>query len=246
MYDKPVIGINLEVDGDRRDQAGYLIGFLERWLSCIERAGGIPLIVRPSGDETDTRQLLGRLDGFVLAAVRDGAPEGLDPPIRRSAACPELLLAKAIAARRLPCLGIGLGIQMLALACGGSLRRLDGEPASQAAQRHPHNPCHPVWTTPGSLLDRLYGGGPIMVRSEHAWAVCEAPPGFAATARCAAGVVEAIESTDPDWFAVGVQFLPEPGPLSNPELLLFEALLDEVLAAAGEAAPARKARAGSR
>ena len=58
-------------------------------------------------------------------------------------------------------------------------------------------------------MERVYGEGEIRVNSMHHMAVDEVAPGFSATARCPDGVIEAIESTMADWFAMGTQFHPE-------------------------------------
>ena len=54
----------------------------------------------------------------------------------------------------------------------------------------------------GTLMERVYGDSEIRVNSMHHQAVDDVAPGFAVTARCPDGVVEAIESTRDDWFAV--------------------------------------------
>ena len=93
-------------------------------------------------------------------------------------------------------------------------------------------------------MESLYGNGQTLVNSAHEVAVDRVAWGFAATARCSAGVIEAIESEQEDWFAIGVQFHPEPearpGPdvASHPELRIFEAFLDDVIAEASDSAVA--------
>ena len=59
----------------------------------------------------------------------------------------------------------------------------------------------------------------------HHQAVDDVAPDFAVTARSPDGVVEAIESTADDWFAVGVQFHPEQDRGSKVDLCVFEAFL---------------------
>ena len=58
-------------------------------------------------------------------------------------------------------------------------------------------------------MERVYGEGEIRVNSCHHMAIDEVAPGFMVSARCPDGVIEAIESTQPDWFAIGTQFHPE-------------------------------------
>jgi len=81
----------------------------------------------------------------------------------------------------------------------------------------------------GSLMDRVYGEGEIRVNSMHHMAIDEVAPGFAVTARCPDGVVEAIESTLPDWFAIGVQFHPEAPSATALDFRIFEEFVEGVV-----------------
>jgi len=45
------------------------------------------------------------------------------------------------------------------------------------------------------------------------------------TARCPEGVIEAIESTVDDWFAMGVQFHPEEDRGTKLDICIFEQLM---------------------
>ncbi len=93
---------------------------------------------------------------------------------------------------------------------------------------------HALEVVPGTLMERVYGDGEIRVNSMHHMAVDEVAPGFMVTARCPDGVVEAIESTMPDWFALGTQFHPEAETASALDLRIFEEFLDGVKAAGSQ------------
>jgi putative glutamine amidotransferase len=56
----------------------------------------------------------------------------------------------------------------------------------------------------------------------HHMAIDDLAAGFMVTARCPDGVVEAIESTMEDWFAMGTQFHPESDSASALDLRIFE------------------------
>ena len=77
-------------------------------------------------------------------------------------------------------------------------------------------------------MERVYGEGEIRVNSMHHMAVDEVAPGFVVTARCPDGVVEAIESETPDWFAFGTQFHPEADSASALDVRIFEEFIDGV------------------
>ena len=71
-------------------------------------------------------------------------------------------------------------------------------------------------------MDQVYGEGELRVSSMHHMAVDEVAPGFAVTAHCLDGVVEAIESKIDDWFALGVQFHPEKDRGTRLDIGVFE------------------------
>ncbi len=52
--------------------------------------------------------------------------------------------------------------------------------------------------------------------------------GFAVTARCPDGVIEAIESTMNDWFALGVQFHPEEDRGTELDIGVFEQFVEGI------------------
>jgi putative glutamine amidotransferase len=89
---------------------------------------------------------------------------------------------------------------------------------------------HALVVERGSLMDQVYGEGEIRVSSMHHMAVDEVAPGFAVTARCPDGVVEAIESTT-DWFAFGVQFHPEEARGTKVDIGVFEQFMLGVIRA---------------
>jgi putative glutamine amidotransferase len=77
-------------------------------------------------------------------------------------------------------------------------------------------------------MERVYGDGEIRVNSMHHMAVDDVASGFRVTARCPDGVVEAIESERPDWFAFGTQFHPEADSASALDGRIFEEFIDGV------------------
>ncbi len=110
----------------------------------------------------------------------------------------------------MPVLGVCRGMQMLNVACGGTLlQHLEGE----LLERHRHTPGvfsdHFVELEPGSLAARAAGGERIAVRSHHHQALAELGEGLVATGRSPEdGIVEAVELPDKR-FALGVLWHPE-------------------------------------
>ena len=124
--------------------------------------------------------------------------------------------------------GIGLGMQLLNVSQGGNLLLHIPEDLPRAI---PHQDTmdsshrHALIVEPGSLMERVYGEGEIRVNSMHHMAIDDVAPGFAVTARCPDGIVEAIESVMEDWFAFGTQFHPEAPSASALDLRIFEEFL---------------------
>jgi putative glutamine amidotransferase len=87
----------------------------------------------------------------------------------------------------------------------------------------PHR--HIVLLEPNTRLDSVYGGGEIRVNSYHHQAVQNVAPGFRICAKAPDGIIEAIESEDPDWFAIGVQWHPHSETASALDMQLFESFL---------------------
>jgi putative glutamine amidotransferase len=77
-------------------------------------------------------------------------------------------------------------------------------------------------------MERVYGDGELRVNSMHHMAIDDVAPNFDVTARCPDGIVEAIESRVPDWFAIGTQFHPEADTASALDLRVFEEFIEAV------------------
>jgi putative glutamine amidotransferase len=140
-------------------------------------------------------------------------------------------LVRIAAERRLPVFGIGAGMQLLNVSQGGNLFLHIPEDLPDAIpHRDPQDASHrhSLDVAPDSILSRVYGEGEIRVISRHHMAIDELAPGFAVTARCPDGVIEAIESTQPDWFAIGTQFHPECDLASALDMRIFEEFVEGV------------------
>ena len=84
---------------------------------------------------------------------------------------------------------------------------------------------HAVLIEAHTRMEEVYGAGEIRVNSWHHQAVRLVADGFRVGARSPDGVIEAIESTDPEWFCVGVQWHPEADTASALDMQLVEAFL---------------------
>jgi putative glutamine amidotransferase len=242
MQCKPLIGLNadLRVATKEAPEFSYLAA---GYYNCIARAGAIPVVVPPLESEDDINCVLDTLSGFVLVGGADLDPRRdgfmLHPTVRPMAPRRETFdrtLVRLLADRRMPVLGIGVGMQLLNLSQGGNLfLHLPEDLPEAIPHKDPQDRAHrhSLEVVPGSLMERVFGDGEIRVNSMHHMAVDEVAPGFAVTARCPDGVIEAIESQMEDWFALGVQFHPEAESASAIDPRIFEEFVDGVKGLAG-------------
>lgn len=212
MTTAPVIGVTA---GRLVDEAGRVQHRLaETYLSAVRDAGGHPLVL-PVGSRSDVLRLL---DGLLLTGGGDIDPraygdepagtevESVDPE-RDST---ELALIRQ-APPDLPVLGICRGIQVMAVAFGGTLiqdiTQDVGTPIRHRQSAPRHTVTHVVDMHPASRLASIVGWR-LPVNSFHHQAVRTVPSPFRACGWTADGIIEAMEATDGS-FRVGVQWHPE-------------------------------------
>lgn len=189
------------------------------YTTCLEAAGGLPVGLPVTADPATTAATLERADGLLLTGGVDINPamfgqtpvKGLgqiDAPLDVM----ELAAARAALEMGKPILGICRGIQILAVACSGSLYQ-DLPSQKPGAINHGPNVAknvvtHPVKIVKPSLLHDILGLDEIMINSKHHQAVDQPPPGFEVSAQAADGVIEALEKPGYPWL-LGLQWHPE-------------------------------------
>src|SRR6202165_4185406 len=125
MKDRPLIGINTDyrASGKGRTPHSYMHS---AYYDCILSANPLPVMIPPLTKEHDVGPILDRLDGVMLTGGDDLDPKkmGLAPhpsvtvvPERRETA--DRLLCKLLQQRKMPVLGVGLGMQELNVVAGG-------------------------------------------------------------------------------------------------------------------------------
>ena len=213
---------------------------LEDYRQSILHAGGEPRILDAS---MPVEEALAGIDGLMLTGGGDVAPSryGEAPHTTIEEAEPgrdefEIALVGAARSRNLPIFAICRGIQVLNVACGGTLvqdipSQIAGALAHSLAvpQHEPYALAHEVWVDKDSLLARLMRDRlvdeALEVNSRHHQAVKAVAPGFTATATAPDGVIEAIE--DPAaLFCLGVQWHPENFFRTGEFRALFEGFLE--------------------
>jgi putative glutamine amidotransferase len=185
---------------------------------AVQAAGAMVLLLPPDdvvAEEPD--EMLDLVDGLMLAggADIDSASYGARPHPETSGSWPErdrfeLALAHRAIERDIPVLGICRGMQMLNVACGGTLEQ--HLPDRLGHNDHRHTPGtfsdHEVRLEPGTLAARAVGAETTAVKSHHHQGVGELGDGLIVSGRSPDGVVEAIEA-EGRAYALGVLWHPE-------------------------------------
>jgi putative glutamine amidotransferase len=239
---RPLVGICAAVEDARFGPWEQPATLLPRgYADAVQAAGGVALLMPPDDAVAEhPGVLLERLDGLLLAGGRDIDPltYGARPDPHTTEPSPardrfELALASAALERDMPVLGVCRGMQMLNVACGGTLQQ---HVEREQLARHRHTPGvfadHDVELTPGSLAERAAGGERVSVRSHHHQAIGELGEGLVATGRSPEdGLVEAIE-LPAKRFALGVLWHPEEDEASGVIGALVQAAASAVRAVA--------------
>jgi putative glutamine amidotransferase len=198
-------------------------------VTTIRANGGNPVLLPPGGSASDAEDVISALDGLVIAGGGDIHPArygALSHP-RTDATVPdrddwELALADAAIRLNLPVLGICRGMQVVNVACGGTLHQHVPDLVGHEVHSGPADGfgLHKVRVTAGELLASILPGGEYFdVPTHHHQAVDLPGAGLTPVAWADDGVIEAVESAT--GFIVGVQWHPEQGQ----DARLFQALV---------------------
>ena len=196
------------------------------YVSAVERAGGIPMIIPPAGDMT---VLLEAIDGLIISGGPDVSPEQYNqhPGPMTLEFYPnqdetEIGLISEALERDLPLLGVCRGMQILSVVHGGTLHQhLDDTPGHEGHGGYDGTSTdHSVIVEQDSLLCSLMGES-FSVNSTHHQGVSD--PGSLTISAVAGhdGLIEAVERRDKK-FCLGVQWHPE----QYGHDLLFSALVE--------------------
>jgi putative glutamine amidotransferase len=215
---RPWVGINADFIAAGKQTPAHA-RLKPGYFDVVVAAGGLPIILPPLGKEPLLAALLDRIDGIVLTGGLDLDPRrwGLPPHPAVQLAAPrrdenDRMLVQMVIDRKLPVLAIGLGMQQINVACGGTLFQHLPEDQPRAM---PHR----------DATDPAHRHAVLIEARTRMQAVRLVADGFRVGARSPDGVIEAIESTDPEWFCVGVQWHPEADTASALDMQLVEAFL---------------------
>jgi putative glutamine amidotransferase len=246
--DGPRIGITMriELETDRFYLARH-------YSEAVAAAGGVPVHIALIPQWEYVSSVMRELDGILLP----GSDSDIDPlrygrephpalgsvhPIKDET---DFLVLDEVENRAMPLFAICFGMQVLNVHRGGTLIQDIGSQMPNAVKHQQgvprDRPSHAVKLGQGSNLAELRRGEQALVNSHHHQAVESIGRDLAASAWTADGLVEAIEDTRQDRFALGVQWHPELGWRQDDfsramfERFIFRAQLQAEAEAQGEA-----------
>jgi putative glutamine amidotransferase len=209
---RPIVGVTSYVESARWgvwDGVAALVPFA--YVRMVSEAGGRAVVLPPDGAGIEVIDIL---DALVLAGGPDidpgryGAPPHPRTKSRSDRDSGEVALVGAALHANLPMLGVCRGMQLLAVAYGGSLHQ--HLPDLVGHEKHQPGPgnhgSHGVRFAPGSRVAKIMGER-AEVNSYHHQAVVDTA-GLLATGWADDGVIEAVEDSERR-FVVGVQWHPE-------------------------------------
>lgn len=186
---------------------------LPRWyVDLIQQAGAQAVLLPPDADPG----ALDRLDGLVLvggadvdARIYGATPDPTADVPRETRDASELALYRRARELGMPVLGICRGLQVMAVAHGGSL--VQNLPDLEGSGVHRERPGefvdHGGTFIPGTLGGQIFGTQARTVNSSHHQAVAD-PGSLTVCAHADDGTIEACEDPSAD-FCLGVQWHPE-------------------------------------
>ncbi len=217
MYTGPVVAVTASI---REKEQPRRVRLNAAYLTAVENAGLVPLLVPPLADPHAADRILAGVDGLVLTGGEDVAPEHFAEErhprigtVNQVRDATEIALISAARRLRMPVLAICRGIQVLNVECGGSLiqdiraQRPDAlEHDGQTGGRDAA--VHTVEIEKDSILALATGATQLDVNSLHHQAIDRLGDGLRVTASAPDGIIEGVESTD-DWWVLAVQWHPE-------------------------------------
>jgi len=245
---RPVIGICTVLE-----KASWSVWELEaallpmNYVHAVQRAGGLALLLPPDEQLVeDPDELLAKLDGLILAggADIDPASYGEKPEEHTVYTVPErdrfeIALARGAIERDLPLLGICRGMQLINVACGGTLIQHLPDRFGHGEHRRVvgtfEGSDHEVNLVPGSLAQDAAGQPVHTTKSHHHQGVDRLGAGLvvSGTSVFEDELAEAIEVPGKR-FVLGVQWHPEADPESSVIAALVTAAARSALATAPE------------
>jgi putative glutamine amidotransferase len=241
---RPLIGVPTGREKSQRFFGLPLYIMNQTYVRVLENLGALPVLIPLQMSEETLQGIFTRLDGLFLAGGEDIDPSnyGVDRHVQLGAPDQErdrteLLLTRMALAAGMPVLGVCRGVQLINVACGGTLYQ-DLHSQRPELPKHDYFPptferfriSHQVAIEPDSQLARTLGTR-HEVNSMHHQGIDRVGHGLRVVGRAEDGLPEAVEMP-PLPFVVGVQWHPEE--LAKTDQLSNSLFAEFIHAAAGD------------
>jgi putative glutamine amidotransferase len=222
---RPFIGVPCYKDTSSSYSKSPVNAQYDAYLEAVVQGGGTPFLIPLNVDKAALRQLYDAADGILLAGGGDINPTfyNQSPQAKLYSVQPdrdqiEITLSQWAADEGKPALAICRGIQIMAVAAGGTLcqdlptQKPEAELHSYVYQTDGTNPedylAHEVELAVSSRLAKMLDTNKIWTNSLHHQAIETLPKPLEIVGCSTDGVVEAIEMPHHPFFC-GVQWHPE-------------------------------------
>ncbi|MDR6997709.1 gamma-glutamyl-gamma-aminobutyrate hydrolase family protein [Neobacillus niacini] len=234
--EKPIIGITTSYVKYNDNMEGVYIH--HDYHRAVERAGGIPFLLPVVKDEEAVKQYAALCDGIIFSGGEDIDPHFYGKPphvkigfFRTERDEFEIKLFDYYLKTKKPIFGICRGLQIINVACGGTL--IQDIPSLKEKEVHLHEqtiprhlPFHRVKLKKNSWMEGIWGKEDMQVNSLHHQAIEELGEGLAITALADDGIIEAVEGMGHPYL-IAVQWHPESMSEKHPEMQeLFNQLVE--------------------
>ncbi len=230
---RPRIGVTSWHHKDSEERWEYV---RDNYTRSVFRGGGLPIILpMPGADPSVLDEYLAGVDGLLFTGGEDVHPKHYGESVR--AGCGEidpdrddfeLGLARRALERGIPTFGICRGIQLMNVACGGTLfQDLNERPGTRPEHRTKREERaqlrHGVRILPDTRLREIVGSEEVKVTSTHHQMIRRLGTGLRVAALGDDEIIEALERPDHPFF-LAVQWHPERMADHHPDqLALFHA-----------------------
>ena len=211
---RPVIGLTCYLEPAKWGAWNIEAALLPHWYVDLFQEAGAHVVILPPDTDPDVG-VLDRLDGLVIVGGADVNPASYGEPAhetsdkpRESRESSEANLYRGARKRGMPVLGVCRGLQVMAVAHGGSLHQNLPDVSALVHRERPGEFVeHPATFTEGSVIADALGATSVVVNSSHHQAVKD-PGDLMVTGLAPDGTIEVCEDPSSS-FCVGVQWHPE-------------------------------------
>lgn len=184
----------------------------------IKDAGSLAFII-PIDDASHAKEYIDTIDRLILVGGQDVTPhyyqQEATPLLGETNEARErfeIALIHEAMKQRKPILGIFRGMQLIYIACGGTvyqdLSLIQTVTLTHVQEQSMAQPSHSIYVEIKSWLATFLPAN-YEVNSAHHQAIDQLAPGFKISARATVGVIEGIEAIDANQEIYGIQWHPE-------------------------------------